>query len=152
MIKQRTIRDTVSTTGVGLHCGTRVTLTLRFNAPYINQPITSITVSGLLFAASLQQQPPAADCSVSSPTSFPADSVTFDAVAKQLRMSFAGLPSGTAGLQLAVTCRITNFVNAPASSSATFSVSIVAFGDDSAPLYTQSGEVSWHCVAEPGIE
>ena len=29
MIKQRTIRDTVSTTGVGLHCGTRVTLTLR---------------------------------------------------------------------------------------------------------------------------
>ncbi|MCM0043287.1 MAG: UDP-3-O-acyl-N-acetylglucosamine deacetylase [Burkholderiaceae bacterium] len=29
MIKQRTIRDTVTTTGVGLHCGTRVVLTLR---------------------------------------------------------------------------------------------------------------------------
>ena len=29
MIKQRTIRETVSTTGVGLHCGTRVVLTLR---------------------------------------------------------------------------------------------------------------------------
>ena len=33
MIKQRTIRDTVSTTGVGLHCGTRVTLTLRPAGP-----------------------------------------------------------------------------------------------------------------------
>lgn len=29
MIRQRTIRDTVKTTGVGLHCGTRVELTLR---------------------------------------------------------------------------------------------------------------------------
>jgi len=29
MIRQRTIRETVSTTGVGLHCGTRVVLTLR---------------------------------------------------------------------------------------------------------------------------
>jgi UDP-3-O-[3-hydroxymyristoyl] N-acetylglucosamine deacetylase len=29
MIKQRTIRDVVTTTGVGLHCGTRVELTLR---------------------------------------------------------------------------------------------------------------------------
>jgi UDP-3-O-[3-hydroxymyristoyl] N-acetylglucosamine deacetylase len=29
MIKQRTIRDAVTTTGVGLHCGTRVELTLR---------------------------------------------------------------------------------------------------------------------------
>ena len=29
MIRQRTIRETVSTTGVGLHCGTRVKLTLR---------------------------------------------------------------------------------------------------------------------------
>lgn len=29
MIKQRTIRDTITTTGVGLHCGTRVELTLR---------------------------------------------------------------------------------------------------------------------------
>lgn len=29
MIRQRTIRETVSTTGVGLHCGTRVRLTLR---------------------------------------------------------------------------------------------------------------------------
>ncbi len=29
MIKQRTIREPVSTTGVGLHCGTRVKLTLR---------------------------------------------------------------------------------------------------------------------------
>ena len=28
MIRQRTIRETVSTTGVGLHCGTRVQLTL----------------------------------------------------------------------------------------------------------------------------
>lgn len=33
MIKQRTIRETVSTTGVGLHCGTRVTLTLRPAGP-----------------------------------------------------------------------------------------------------------------------
>ncbi|MFM8463979.1 MAG: UDP-3-O-acyl-N-acetylglucosamine deacetylase, partial [Burkholderiaceae bacterium] len=33
MIKQRTIRDTVSTTGVGLHCGTRVMLTLHPAAP-----------------------------------------------------------------------------------------------------------------------
>ena len=29
MIRQRTLRDTVKTTGVGLHCGTRVELTLR---------------------------------------------------------------------------------------------------------------------------
>ena len=29
MIKQRTINQTVTTTGVGLHCGTRVELTLR---------------------------------------------------------------------------------------------------------------------------
>lgn len=29
MIKQRTIRETITTTGVGLHCGTRVELTLR---------------------------------------------------------------------------------------------------------------------------
>lgn len=28
MLRQRTIRDTISTTGVGLHCGTRVVLTL----------------------------------------------------------------------------------------------------------------------------
>jgi len=29
MLRQRTLRDTVKTTGVGLHCGTRVELTLR---------------------------------------------------------------------------------------------------------------------------
>lgn len=29
MIRQRTLSQTVSTTGVGLHCGTRVELTLR---------------------------------------------------------------------------------------------------------------------------
>jgi hypothetical protein len=37
-----------------------------------------------------------------------------------------------------VTCRITNCVNVPAAISARSSVSIVAFGANSAPLYTQS--------------
>jgi len=117
---------------------------LKFKAPYTGQPITSITVSGLPFAASLQQQPPAADCYVGSPAnSVAASSVTFEAVAAELRMSFiagqpAGLPSGSAGSLLAVTCTITNLVNAPAAISARFSTSIVAFGAAAAPLYIQS--------------
>jgi len=122
----------------------RITLTLKFNAPYTGQPITSITVSGLSFAASLQQLPPAADCYVNSPTnSVSASSVAFEAVASEFRMAFitgqpAGLPSGTAGSLLAVTCRITNCVNAPAAIGARSTVPIVAFGANSAPLYIQS--------------
>ena len=122
-------------------------MTLQFNAPYCGQPITSLTVSGLLFAPSVLQQQPTAQCDVNfanSPTrSTIADSVIFDAISAQLRISFisgqpAGLHTGSASSLLAITCKISNLVNVPTSAVERSTVSLVAFGSNDAPLYIQT--------------
>jgi hypothetical protein len=123
---------------------TRVTLTVNFHAPYAGQPVTFITISGLSFASSSQQFPLDAVCYVdSSVNKISADSVTFDWVASELTMSFVlaptgGLPLGSFGSLLAVTCSIKNLINVPAAISARSVVSIVVFGANFAPLYIQS--------------
>ena len=81
--------------------------------------------------------------------------LTFEAVALEFRIAFitgqpAGLPSGTAGSLLAVTCTIKNCVNVAAAIGAILSVSIVAFGADSAPLYTQSA-VKFPAIVEQSL-
>jgi hypothetical protein len=87
---------------------------------------------------------PAASCHIDSPTnSLSADFVTFDTVASSLKMYFisgqpSGLPTGTPGSLLAVTCRIENMVNFPTAVGKRSDVSIVAFGANSAPLYIHS--------------
>jgi len=119
----------------------RVTMTFNFRVPYTNQQITSITLSGLLFSSPLQQQLTSADCYVDNPSlTITSDSVSIvvTGVTAELVMSFAsGLPVG-AGPVLAVTCKILNLVNSPFAAVARSSVSIVVFGANSAPLYTQS--------------
>jgi len=69
MIRQRTINQTVSTTGVGLHCGTRVELTLRpapVNAgivfrrvdvnPPVELPANALTVGDTRMASVLEKE------------------------------------------------------------------------------------------------
>jgi hypothetical protein len=122
---------------------TRVTMTVNFNAPYAGQPATFITISGLSFASSSQQFPLEAVCYVDSSVNRISDSVTFDSVASELTMSFifaptGGLPLGSSGSLLAVTCSIKNLINAPAAISARSAVSIAVFGANFSPLYIQS--------------
>lgn len=128
----------------------RVMMTLQFNAPYCGQPITSLTVSGLLFAPSVLQQQPTAQCDVNfanSPTrSTTADSAIFDVISAQLRIAFisgqngqpAGLHTGSASSLLAITCKISNLVNVQTSAVERSTVSLVAFGSNDAPLYIQT--------------
>ena len=124
---------------------TRVSMTLKFTVPFMNQAITTITVSGLPFSAPLQIEQPSAQCSVDSSGLVESkDPVPFnftDALA-ELTMSFeTGLPvgSGSYGVgALAVTCRISKLVNVQSALAATSSVSLLVFGN-SLPLYFHSG-------------
>jgi len=122
-----------------------VSLTLRFTVPFTNQPITSITLSGLQFSAPLQSEQPSAQCSVdnSAPIESGSPVPNLPGALEVLEMSFPtpGLPvgSGSYGVGvLAVTCRISKLVNAPSVSGATSSVSLAIFGN-ALPLYFQSG-------------
>ena len=120
-------------------------MTLRFKVPFTNQPITSITLSGLQFSAPLQSEQPSAQCSVDNSVPMESGSPvpSLPGALAELKMSFQapGLPvgSGSFGVgMLAVTCRITKLVNAPSASVATSSVSVAIF-ENSLPLYFQSG-------------
>jgi hypothetical protein len=124
-----------------------VSMTLRFKVPFTNQPITSITLSGLQFSAPLQTEQPSAQCFVDNSAPMESESTVSSLLGAlaELKMLFQapGLPvgSGSYGLRmLDVTCRITKLVNAPSASVATSSVSVAIFGN-SLPLYFQRGIV-----------
>jgi hypothetical protein len=118
-----------------------VSMTIGFIVPVTNQPIKSITLSGL---PALQQRSISAQCSVSPWQPLESDFVllnsTVDAV--DLKMSFAyGLPvtSGIAGIKtLEVTCSISSLINPPLAFGSSNLVSVHIFGADSFPLYFQS--------------
>jgi hypothetical protein len=121
-----------------------VHLTLNFSAPYTGQSIRYITVSGVFFSPSLPDLSPTAQCYVdASSKAVQADSVVFKSAASELSLTFVsgqstGLPVGTVGSFLAVTCKVTNLVNVPDTLTARSTVSFAVFGTNGAPLYVQS--------------
>ena len=122
----------------------RVTMTFKFKVPFTNQPITSITLSGLPLSPPMQQHTTSADCYVDNPSStITSDSVSVvvTGAAAELSMSFAsGLPVGTGPVgigTLSVICKILNLVNSPLAAGVRPVVSVSVFGANSAPLYFQ---------------
>jgi hypothetical protein len=125
-----------------------VSMVLKFTAPFANQSITDITMSGLSFGAPLSSSQPSALCSVDNFVTFSQSKhpLELNVSGVQARMGISlevGLPigSGPFGVgTLSITCRIWNLVNSPLAGGSTPSVSLFIFENDS-PLYAQSGIV-----------
>ena len=123
-----------------------VSMTLKFTAPFANQSITDIMMSGVSFGAPLSSSQPYALCSVDNFITYTQSkhplALNFSDVQARMTISLeAGLPIGSGPLgvgTLSVTCRIFNLVNSPLAERSTSSVSLFIFENNS-PLYAQSG-------------
>jgi hypothetical protein len=123
-----------------------VSMTFNFMVPFTGQRITAITLAGLSFSAPRQDMQPYAYCSLDSSAHISANDpvpLGLTSAVAQLTMSFpnGGLPAGSGSYgigALAVTCRVSNLVNAPSPSDATSSVSLAVFGNW-LPVYFLSG-------------
>jgi hypothetical protein len=119
-----------------------VSMTLKFEVPFLGTSISTISMSGLPFSPLQQQATPSALCSVDklSP-SVNSNSVLFilTNTLATIQISLeSGLPVGSELTgQLLVTCTISNLVNAPLPASARPTDSVAVFGINNSPLYFQ---------------
>jgi hypothetical protein len=114
-----------------------VLLILNFKVPFINQKITTISLSGVTFSSSN----PSAECTLND-QSYIALAISFNAAVSTIEI-VSSLQLESQFVQqdglIPLTCRISNLVNVPSVRSARSDVSLAIFGDADAPLYTQSG-------------